>query len=508
VTKQSRITTQLSLRGECVSTRRSNLITDQHRAPLWEVLLRHAKNNVTSFHTPGHKNGRGISPPFKRFVGEGIFKFDVTVFPEVDSLHAPSGPIRDAQKLASQAWGSRESFFLVNGSSVGNFAMFLAALKPGESVIVSRNTHKSVLSGLILSGVWPIWIQPAVDRKLNIILNSSSEQIEEEIKNFPEAKAVFLTNPTYNGVCTDVAKIVSLCRKKRKLLLIDEAHGPHLGFHPAFPDSSVHAGADLVVQSAHKILSAMSQGSILHLNSHRVDLSRLKQVVSMLQTTSPSYPILASIDLARRQLVQQGRELLQTMMECSEWARQRIRRLEKIKCFSEDDLPPGYRIDYSKLTIDVSGTGLTGYEVEDLLASKYRIQVDCADTFNLIAILGVGTRMEDMRRLVNALEEIDLEKLQRCSSLPKLEMPSLSTEMVMTPRDVFLAGQVRKVPISKASGSISAEALTIYPPGIPILIPGERVSQEIVEYLLDLAERDITVTGQDGRRLNMLKVVA
>jgi len=489
-------------------TKRRLTEINQHRAPLWEVLSRHAKNNVTSFHTPGHKNGRGISPPFKRLVGEDIFKFDVTVFPEVDSLHAPSGPIRDAQQLASQAWGSRESFFLVNGSSVGNFAMFLAALKPGESVIVSRNAHKSVLGGLILSGVWPIWIQPAVDRKINIILNSSPEQIEENIENFPEAKAVFLTNPTYNGVCTDVAKIVSLCRKKRKLFLVDEAHGPHLGFHPAFPDSSVHAGADLVVQSAHKILSAMSQGSILHLNSRRVDLSRLKRVVSMLQTTSPSYPILASIDLARRQLVKQGRELLQAMMECSEWARQRIRRLKRIKCFNEDDLPPGYRLDYSKLTIDVSGTGLTGYEVEDLLASKYRIQVDCADAFNLIAILGVGTTMEDVRLLVNALEEIDLKEPSRHSRLPKLEIPSLSTEMVITPREVFLARQGHRVPISKASGSISAETLTLYPPGIPVLIPGERVSQEIVDYLIDLTKRDITVTGQDGRRLNMLKVVA
>ena len=240
---------------------------NQKRTPLMDVLLARAKRNVTSFHTPGHKNGQGMDPKLRAFTGRNVYKLDVTVFPEVDSLHDPVGPIKKAQALMAQAYGVKNSFFLVNGSSVGNMAMLMSACNQGDSVIISRNAHKSTLSGIILSGVWPIWIQPKVDQHLDIIFDSDAAQVEEALHKFPEAKAVFVTSPTYHGVTTDLKKIADICHERGKLLLVDEAHGPHLKFHKDLPVSAVEAGADMCVQSTHKILSALSQGSVLHINS-------------------------------------------------------------------------------------------------------------------------------------------------------------------------------------------------------------------------------------------------
>ncbi|MEW6171079.1 MAG: aminotransferase class I/II-fold pyridoxal phosphate-dependent enzyme, partial [Candidatus Omnitrophota bacterium] len=259
----------------------------QKEAPIFERLMQHAHRKVVSFHTPGHKNGASIDKRLLDFTGRNVYYLDVTVFPEVDSLHDPQGPIKEAQRLMARAYGVEDSLFLVNGSSIGNQSMFLSSFSPGDSVILSRNIHKSVLSGIILSGVWPIWVQPTVDRTLDIVFDGSYDQIEKMVQQFPEAKGVFLTSPTYNGIVTDLTKIAEFLHLEGKFLLVDEAHGAHLKFHPDLPTSAAQAGADLCVQSTHKVLSALSQGSVLHFNSKILDLQRTKKIVSMLQTTSP-----------------------------------------------------------------------------------------------------------------------------------------------------------------------------------------------------------------------------
>ena len=299
----------------------------QDKAPLFETLLAHAKRDVVSFHTPGHKNGHGIDQRLKAFTGKNMYTMDVTIFPEVDSLHDPTGPIKKAQELMAELYGVEHSFFLVNGSSGGNMSMFLSACNPGDSVVVSRNAHKSIMAGLILSGVWPIWVQPKIDQNLDIIFDSSPEQIENALNQYPEAKAVFITSPTYNGITTDLQKIADICHSRGKILLVDEAHGPHLKFNKELPISAVDAGADLCVQSTHKILSAISQGSVLHFKSNLVDLNRVKKVVSMLQTTSPNYLTLASIDMARRQAWLHGYQMLDKVISHAEYARRRIAKL-------------------------------------------------------------------------------------------------------------------------------------------------------------------------------------
>lgn len=480
----------------------------QQRTPLLDVLLARAKRNVTSFHTPGHKNGQGVDPKLRDFTGKNVYKLDVTVFPEVDSLHDPVGPIKKAQALMAEAYGVKNSFFLVNGSSSGNMAMLMAACHPGDSVIISRNAHKSTLSGIILSGVWPIWIQPKVDQHLDIIFDSDAAQVEEALRQFPEAKAVFVTSPTYHGVTTDLKKIADLCHARGKLLLVDEAHGPHLKFHKNLPMSAVEAGADMCVQSTHKILSAISQGSALHVNSDWVDINRVRKVLSMLQTTSPNYFTMASLDAARRQVFFQGERAFSRLIRLAEEARERINRLRHIYCFTQGEIrAKGYDLDVTKLTLNVTRTGLSGHDVEHKLAFEYGIQVDCADLFNLIAIMGIGTTRQDVERLLSALEDIDRNDPGKERNWV-LQLPSLSTEMVMTPRDVFLQHHAKRVPLSKAAGHISAQTLTPYPPGIPVLIPGERITQEIQDFLLDLADKDIRVSGQETDTLRSVKVVS
>ncbi|WP_372518619.1 aminotransferase class I/II-fold pyridoxal phosphate-dependent enzyme [Candidatus Ruminimicrobiellum ovillum] len=481
----------------------------QNKVPIFDTLLGHAKRNVTSFHTPGHKNGKGIDPVLKEVTGDGLYKFDVTVFDEVDSLHDPVGPIKKAEELMAQAYGVKHSLFLVNGTSVGNIAMFLSACDPGDSIIVSRSSHKSIMGGIILSGVWPIWLQPTIDQNLDIIFNSTYEEIKQALEMYPEARAVFLTSPTYNGVATEVKKIADLCHRKGKILLVDEAHGPHLKFNDKLPMSAVDAGADLCVQSTHKILSALSQGSVLHHNSKLVDINRVKKIVSMLQTTSPQYLTLASIDLARRQAVLHGKEMFDKVIEAAEWARKEINeKISNMRCLTKADIKDrNFDLDLTKLTINVTKTGLSGYEVDEILAKKYNIQVDCSDTFNLIAIMGIGSDMEDVQKLVSALKEIS-KKYKGTQKNWILKIPSLATEMVMTPREVFLSHDIKKIPLAKSVGHVSAQVLTPYPPGIPVVIPGERISKEICDYLVEMASKGIRISGQEGDVLKMVKVFA
>jgi arginine decarboxylase len=482
-------------------------VSKQSKVPLFDVLLAHAKRDVTSFHCPGHKNGRSIDASLKNYIGKDIFKFDVTVFDEVDSLHDPVGPIKKAQELMSEAYGVKHSLFLVNGTSVGNMAMFLAACDSGDSIIVSRSSHKSIMAGIVMSGVWPIWIQPKIDQDLDLIFSTTYDQIKEALDKYPEAKAVFVTSPTYNGVVTNLRKIVDLCHKRDKIVLVDEAHGAHLHFNDNLPESAVDAGADLCVQSTHKTLSAISQGSVLHFNSKLVDINRVKKVVSMLQTTSPNYLTLASLDLARRQVFLHGRGNFDRVIKAARWGRMYINNnIDSMKCFTRKEMQNlNFDLDETKLTVNVTKTGLSGYEIEEILAREYNIQLDYADLFNLVAIMGEGSSKEDVETFVRALESIN-KKYHGKQKNWILKIPSLATEMVMKPREVFLSNSTKKVSLKKAVGHVAAQTLTPYPPGIPVVIPGERITKEICDYLINISSKDIRISGQETEKLKMVKV--
>ena len=479
----------------------------QNATPLLDTLLAHAQNKVISFHTPGHKNGAGILSKLRNFTKRNVYYLDVTVFPEVDSLHDPISCIKHAQELAAKAYNSKYAFFLVNGSTVGNIAMLMSACDPGDSIILSRTCHKSVLAGIIIAGLWPIWAQPKVDQKRDIIYDISAEEVLKYIENFPEAKAVFITSPNYNGICPNLAEISAICKKYNKILLVDEAHGPHLRFHLNLPTSASEVETDMYVNSIHKVLSALSQGSILHFNSTKIDLKRVKNVVSMLQTTSPNYFILASIDAARMQVVKYGQKVFDKIMKYCDKAREEINKLPNIFAITREDIKSKhYDLDITKITINVTKTGLTGYKVEEILAKEYKIQVDCADMFNLVAIAGFGTTKEDIEKLVEAITDISKNYSGEYETW-KLELPPLATEVVMLPRDAFFSNNTKRIELSNAAGYISAQTLTPYPPGLPILTPGERITKDTIDYLKSLASYMVRVSGQETETLKTIKVI-
>jgi arginine decarboxylase len=471
----------------------------QFRTPLFDAMVSLAEAKKISFHTPGHKSGKGISTRFRKFVGSKIFTIDLTTLDEVDCLQKPVGVIKEAQELAAEAHGADRSFFLVNGTTVGNHAMILSTVLPGDEVLVARNAHKSILAGIILSGATPRFFLPRFDADLGIAVNVGAEDARNAMRAHPRARVVTVTSPNYYGIAADMAGIVAAAREYDKTLLVDEAHGPHLHFHPALPCSAVDAGADLTVQSTHKIVGGMTQASMLHLREGRADAARVAAILQVLQSTSPSYILMASLDLARMQMATEGRKLLGKAIELAEEARARINRIAGLRCLCAAQVEAwgDFRLDVTKLTISVKGVGLTGYAASTLLNSEFGIQVEMADLYNVLVIVSIGDRRDDLDRLVCGLEILARRSPSardgHVADVPAVP-PVQEAKLACTPREAYFAAHTL-VPLSRAAGRTSADIITIYPPGIPILVPGEEISQTAVEYLEFLGARGARIDG-------------
>lgn len=468
---------------------------EQLRTPLFDAMVTLAESRKLSFHTPGHKSGKGITTRFRKFVGPKIFSIDLTTLDEVDSLHKPRGVIKEAQELAARAYGAERSFFLVNGTTGGNHAMILAACNPGDSILVARNAHKSTLAGIIMSDARPIFFCPQIDRDLRLTRNVTFEETRAAIEAHPEARVLFLTSPNYFGICADLERIIPFAHERGLMVLVDEAHGPHLRFHPGLPPSAVELGADLVVQSTHKIIGGMTQASMLHARSGRIDFAMLRNVLRFVQTTSPSYILMASLDLARMQMATEGEKLLEKAIRLAQEARTRINRIPGLNCFTEKDVG---QFDVTKLTIGVSELGYTGFQVSQILNSAHGIQVEMADPDHVLVIVSIGDRRDDLLRLVEALKEI----AQKPAAEPRTASDSTTRlefdqhEALMTPRQAFFADH-HYTPLASAADQISSEIVTVYPPGIPVLVPGERITKAIIDYLQRMLKIGATVDGLD-----------
>ncbi len=469
----------------------------QSRTPLFDALVALAEARKISFHTPGHKSGKGISTRFRKFVGSKIFTIDLTTLDEVDCLQKPVGVIREAQELAAEAHGADRSFFLVNGTTVGNHAMILSTVRPGEEVLVARNAHKSILAGIILSGAVPRFFLPAFDPDLGIAINVSSAAVEQAMRDHSQARVVALTSPNYYGIAADMPTIIAAGQRQGRVLLVDEAHGPHLHFHPALPPSAMDAGADLAVQSTHKIVGGMTQASMLHVKGRAVDAGRVAGILQILQSTSPSYILMASLDLARMQMATEGRKLLGKAIELAEEARARINRIPGLRCLDDRQVKEwgDLSLDVTKLTISVKELGLTGYAASALLNTEFDIQVEMADLFNLLVIVSIGDRRDDLDRLVRALEAL-ARRTHGPAFVPEiLPVPPIrDTRLVCSPRDAYFGDYVY-VPLTQAARRVACDIVTIYPPGIPILTPGEEISPAAAEYLRFLGSHGARIDG-------------
>jgi arginine/lysine/ornithine decarboxylase len=478
-------------------------IDEQLKTPLFDAMVGLAESRKVSFHTPGHKSGKGISTRFRKFVGPKIFSIDLTTLDEVDSLQKPKGVIKEAQELAAKAYGADRSYFLVNGTSGGNHAMVMATCNPGDYVLVARNAHKSAIAGLILSGARPLFFHPAIDANLKLSLNATFDSVKSAIDRHPEAKALFLTSPNYYGICLDLERIIPYAHENGLTVLVDEAHGPHLKFHQDLPVSAMEAGADLCVQSTHKIIGGMTQASMLHAKGSRVEPITLTNVLRFVQTTSPSYILMASLDLARMQMATEGEKLLEKAIRLAEEARGKINRIPGLVCFGKDIITnPLFSqmggFDVTKLTISVKELGVSGYRVSQILNSRYNIQVEMADPFHILVIVSIGDRRDDLNRLVDALKETSKEFYDKNNEYPmeKIGLPLFTNRAHISPREAFFSDHIN-ILLKDAKEEISSEIVTVYPPGIPILVPGEVITDEVIEYLSMMLKLGAIVDGLD-----------
>lgn len=481
---------------------------DQTQTPLFDALMEYVNNNTIPFHVPGHKKGVGMAKKFLDFVGKNVLSMDVTVFQQVDSLHKPTGPIKYAQELAAEAFGADATFFSIHGTSGAIQAMILSVMGEEEKIIVPRNIHKSVTSGIILSGAIPVYMQPEIDKNIGVALNVTPETVERALRDHPDAKAVLIINPTYYGVSTDIVKIAEIVHDYGAILMVDEAHGPHLKFNEKLPISAMEAGADICAQSTHKIIGSMTQSSMLHVKGDRIDINRVKQVMSLLQTTSPSYILLASLDVARMQMATEGRELLDKTIELAEYARREINNIKGLYCFGEEIVgrDGAYDFDPTKVTITAKGLGISGHQLERILAERYYIQPELSDMYNVLCVFSIGDTKEKVDYLLRALREISDELYNENIEIAKpIDIPEIP-EQVVSPRYAFGSSTVA-LPLRESVGQISAEFLMAYPPGIPVLCPGERITLEIIEYVDKMKEANLSIQGTEDPEVNYIKVV-
>ncbi len=491
---------------------------DQTRAPYFQVLLDYVDAGVIPFHTPGHKQGIGMERAFRDFVGDNVLAIDLTQIRGLDDLLQPEEALVEAQELAAECFGAQQSFFLINGSTSGNQCMMMAALNPGDKLAIPRNSHKSAMGGLIMSGATPVWMQPEVDEALHMDHTVTPETVRATLRADPEIKAVYVVSPTYYGVAADLEAIVAIAHEHDVPVLVDEAWGPHFHFHPALPLSAMQAGADICINSTHKMLGSMSQTAMLHVQGNRIKLDRLKAVYKLFLSTSPNLVLVASLDVARRQMALDGPALLSRTIEIANDARRQLNEITRVYCFGEEQegRPGVFDLDPTKITITVKNLGYTGYEAEEILRRRYNVQVELADLFNVVALYTIGTTTEASDALVHGMRELAREDrpvdifspsgvLERRMNTGTYKLPSIPP-IRLVPRDAFLAA-TEFVPFKLSAGRICAEVITPYPPGIPVLSPGEEITAEIIDYLTLEKKAGVKMQGPYDDELKFIRVV-
>ncbi|MGG0176111.1 aminotransferase class I/II-fold pyridoxal phosphate-dependent enzyme [Gottfriedia acidiceleris] len=480
----------------------------QIETPLFSSLLEHAKKNPIQFHIPGHKKGNGMDPTFREFIGDNALSIDLINIAPLDDLHHPKGKIKQAQDLAAKAFGADHTFFSVQGTSGAIMTMVMSVCGPGDKIIVPRNVHKSVLSAIIFSGATPIFVHPEIDSELGISHGITTNAVKEAILNNPDAKAVLVINPTYFGFVADLKSIVELAHSHGLAVLVDEAHGVHIHFHNELPISAMQAGADMAATSVHKLGGSMTQSSILNVREGIVNVHRVQSVLSMLTTTSTSYLLLASLDVARKRLATVGEELLTNTIRLANTARNKINSINGLYCPGYDLVgkEATFNFDPTKILISVKKLGITGHDVEVWLRERFNIEVEMSDLYNVLCILTPGDSEEDIQQLIHALEVLvtEFDISERNTNL-NVEIPTIPN-LAVSPRDAFYS-ETESVPLEDSVGRIIAEFVMVYPPGIPIFLPGEEITLENLVYIKKNIEAGLPVQGPEDEELLTLKVL-
>ena len=477
----------------------------QDRAPIYEALEEFKKMRVVPFDVPGHKRGRG-NPELTALLGEKCVTMDVNSMKPLDNLCHPISVIREAEELAAEAFGAAHAFLMVGGTTSAVQSMVLSVAKRGDKIILPRNVHRSVMGAMVLCGAVPVYVNPECDDRLGIPLGMTVAEVERAILQNPDAKAVLVNNPTYYGICSDLRSIVKLAHQHGMLCLVDEAHGTHFYFGDSLPVSAMAAGADMAAVSMHKSGGSLTQSSLL-LTGPAMQEGHVRQIINLTQTTSGSYLLLSSLDISRRNLALRGREAFGKVVELAEYAREEINAIGGYYAFSRELINGDsiFDFDVTKLSVNTLDVGLAGIEVYDLLRDEYDIQIEFGDLGNILAYLSIGDRPREVERLVSALSEVRRRFGKSRAGLMRQEY--IDPEVAVSPQDAFYAKK-ESLPIGNTAGRVCSEFVMCYPPGIPILAPGERINKEILDYIRYAKAKGCSMTGPedpDIRRLNVLK---
>ena len=485
---------------------RTETTSGHHRVPLLAALRRYQASEMVPFSTPGHKLGAGADPELLSLLGAEVFAHDVWL-----NTGDHERVLREAETLAADAWGAERTRFLVNGSTGGNHAFLLAILRPGDEVVIGRDVHKSLLVALMLTGARPIFVSPDLHPELHVSVGLNPAGVAAALDAHPAARLVVLVSPTYWGIVTDIAGIADVAHARGVPLYVDEAWGPHFPFHPRLPLSALASSADGAVTSPHKLLGCLGQGAMLHTRGPRIDHERVAAAVQMTGTTSPSLPILASLDACRRQMVLQGEALLDQTLALAADARDRLAAIPGLRVLTADDVG-GAALDPTRLVVDVTDIGMSGCAVERLLRDCHGVAPEMSDLVGLVFLLTIGDTPRSVDRLVDALGAIAVDQRQKrphpIEGLMRSSGDAVAPgEQALTPREAYFA-PTRTVRMSDSVGKVAAEPVIPYPPGLAVLVPGEVVTAAKVAYLARGAAYGMYVTGPVDSTLATLRVVA
>lgn len=481
-----------------------NIKMDQNHAPIYEALQTFRHMRVVPFDVPGHKHGRG-NPELTKFLGEQCVSVDVNSMKPLDNLCHPISVIREAEQLTAEAFGAAHAFLMVGGTTSSVQTMVLSVCKRGDKIILPRNVHRSVINALVLCGAVPVYVNPEVDNRLGISLGMQREQVAKAIEKHPDAVAVLVNNPTYYGICSDLRAIVKMAHEAGMYCLADEAHGTHFYFGEDMPVSAMAAGADMAAVSMHKSGGSLTQSSLL-LTGPNINPGHVRQIINLTQTTSGSYLLMSSLDISRRNLALRGKEVFAKVVSMAHYAREEINSIGGYYAFGQELINGNSVFDFdpTKLSVHTRDIGLAGIEVYDILRDEYDIQIEFGDIGNILAYLSMGDRPQDLERLVSALAEINRRYHTDPSGL--LSHEYIDPDVVISPQEAFYANK-KSIPLEESDGCVCSEFVMCYPPGIPILAPGERITKEILDYIQYAKSKGCSMTGPEDPEILRINVL-
>ncbi|MCL2754080.1 MAG: aminotransferase class I/II-fold pyridoxal phosphate-dependent enzyme, partial [Defluviitaleaceae bacterium] len=481
------------------------------KAPIFEALLKYNTDGIVPMHVPAHKQGRFCDPAFRDFIGQNVLDIDLTLTSDLDHFHDPRGPFKLAEELAADAHGADAAYFLINGTSGGVQAMIMAVCKPNDKILVPRNVHKSVLAGLIFTGAVPVYIEPEHSGEWDFAFGIKAADVEAALDADPEIKAVFVVNPTYFGVVSELIKIVEVCRRRDVLVLADEAHGGHLYFGEkgSLPLSAMEAGCDMSAISTHKMSGSFTQSSTLLVRDGEREVRgekplqhhKIRELLAYLQTTSPSYILLASLDTARREMALNGQEHVRRTIQLANYARQELNKVGGCKVMSIDGFDP------TKLVISSKECGIIGRQLmQDLRRAPHNIELEMSFFFGVLALITIGDTKETVDKLINAAKSV-FSTYSKGGHIPHPKSKPPFPKMVLTPREAYFGGhETEVIPFNQSFGRVCAEAAMSYPPGIPIIAPGERICTNTFDHIKMMHEYSMNFQGPQDTKLHSIKV--